>query len=271
MSKIRQLAFFDKLAHRGASVVTHTGDYSAGHIIPLHFHDRDQLVYASRGVMTVQTGNGTWVVPPDRAVWIPASVPHSILMSGQVAMRTLYLRARLAPALPRDCCVVNVSPLLKQLILHACTLESLRAAVAVHRHLIDVLIDQLRIVETVPLQLPNVADPRAQRLAKILMAEPGNQRPLAQVCKATGASVRTAERLFLEETGMTLGKWRQQLRLMEAMRLLGDGAKVTHAALEAGYNTPSAFIVAFRRSLGTTPTSYFRMAAGRSRGKGAKK
>jgi AraC-like DNA-binding protein len=159
--------------------------------------------------------------------------------------------------------------LLNQLILYACTLGSLNARVAVHRHLIDVLIDQLRTVETVPLQLPNLVDQRAQRLAETLMAEPGNRQPLAQVCRAIGASVRTAERLFLEETGMTLGKWRQQLRLMEAMRLLGDGAKVTHAALEAGYSTPSAFIVAFRKSLGTTPTDYFRISASHSRGQAA--
>jgi AraC-like DNA-binding protein len=66
------------------------------------------------------------------------------------------------------------------------------------------------------------------------------------------------ERLFLEEAGMTFGKWRQQLRLMEAMRFLAEGAKVTHAALEAGYSTPSAFVSMFRKSLGTTPRSYFR-------------
>src|SRR5436305_7891646 len=140
MSKKRQHAVFDRLADRSACVVTHTRDCAAGHTIPMHFHDRDQLVYASRGVMTVRTGNGNWVVPTDRAVWIPASVPHSILMSGLATMRTLYLRARFAPTLPRDCCVVNVSPLLNQLILHACTLGSLCARVAVHRHLIDVLI-----------------------------------------------------------------------------------------------------------------------------------
>jgi AraC-like DNA-binding protein len=187
-------------------------------------------------------------------------------MSGMVAMRTLYLKPQLAPTLPRDCCVVNVSPLLNQLILHACTLGSLNARVAVHRHLIEVVIDQLRIVQRVPLQLPSLVDPRAQRLAEILIAEPGSRRPLAQVCGKVGASVRTVERLFVEETGMTLGKWRQQLRLMQAMRLLGEGAKVTHAALEAGYSTPSAFTVAFRESLGTTPTDYFRTSASHAGG-----
>jgi AraC-like DNA-binding protein len=112
----------------------------------------------------------------------------------------------------------------------------------------------------VPLQLPNLSDGRARRVAETLLENPGNRQPLARICKASGASGRTVERLFEEETGMTFGKWRQQLRLMEGMRLLGEGAKVTHAALEAGYSTPSAFIAAFRKALGTTPTRYFQDA-----------
>ena len=259
MSKTRQGAIFDRLADQNSRIVTHTHNYAAGHRIPLHFHDRDQLVYASSGVMTVPTGDGTWVVPTNRAVWIPKGVPHTISMSGTVAMRTLYLKARLAKSMPRECCVVNVPPLLSELIMHACTCGSLSSRVAAHRHLTDVIVDQFRAIQTVPLQLPTLADPRARRLAELLNADPGNRQSLARVCKTVGASGRTVERLFQEETGMTLGKWRQQLRLMQAMRLLGEGAKVTHAALEAGYSTPSAFIAAFRKSLGTTPAAYFKV------------
>jgi AraC-like DNA-binding protein len=258
MSKKRQRGIFDKLAKSDARVVTLTHDYQAGHVIPLHFHDRDQLVYASCGVMTVRTGNGMWVVPTHRAVWIPKAVPHTITMSGTVAMRTLYLRAGLARSLPRDCCVVNVPPLLNELILHTCAAGPLRQRVAWQRHLIDVILDQLQAIRAVPLQLPNLSDRRALRVAETLLADPGNRQPLARICKESGASRRTVERLFQEETGMTFGKWRQQLRLMEGMRLLGEGAKVTHAALDAGYSTPSAFIAAFRKALGTTPALYFK-------------
>src|SRR5690348_18409819 len=113
---MRQTGTFDRSADRKSAITTLARDYPAGRVVPLHFHDRDQLVYASRGVMTVRTIDGTWVVPTRRAVWIPASVPHTIRMSGAVAMRTLYLKPRLARTLPRTCCVVHVSALLKELI-----------------------------------------------------------------------------------------------------------------------------------------------------------
>src|SRR5215469_5995231 len=121
MSRKGQTPIFDRSRDRASHITTLTYDYPAGQIVPLHFHDRDQVVYASRGVMTIRTGAGTWVVPTHRAVWIPAAVPHTITMSGVVAMRTLYLKLKLARVLPRNCCVINVSPLLRELILHACS------------------------------------------------------------------------------------------------------------------------------------------------------
>ncbi len=257
MSRIRQTPFLDPRGRRGAQITTLIYDYPTGYVVPRHYHDRDQLVYASRGVMTVQTHKGAWVVPTQRAVWIPARVPHGIHMSGAVSMRTLYFKTRLVRSLPRSCCVVNVSPLLKELILHACAFPALGRKVAAHSHLIDVIIDQLRAVRAIPLQLPNPFDPRAMRVAEGVLLNPGDQRPLKEICRKAGASKRTIERLFLQETSLTFGKWRQQFRLMHAMQLIAEGVKVTRAAFEAGYSTPSAFIAMFRRVLGTTPSRYF--------------
>jgi AraC-like DNA-binding protein len=257
MLQKRQSAVFDRCRRSDSQILTLIHDYPAGYLIPLHYHDRGQVVYASRGVMTVRTSDGTWVVPTHRAVWIPARVPHSITMSGTVSMRTLYLKPRFARALPRGCCVVNVSPLLKELILHACGFAGLNKKTRWQCHLIDLLMDQLETIRTVPLQLPNPSDPRALRIAEALLSDPGDQRTLAQICKVTGAGKRTVERRFQEETGMTFGKWRQQLRLMQALRLLAEGAKVTYAALEAGYSTPSAFISMFKKEWGTTPARCF--------------
>ena len=258
MSRKRQTAIFDPLPRGSAPILTFSHDYAPGHKIPLHFHDRDQLVFASRGVMTVTANEGAWVVPVHRAVWIPARIAHTIAISGTVAMRTLYLKPRLAESLSRECCVLNVSSLLRELILEACRVGSLGRRVGWQSHLVDVLLDQLRTIKVAPLQLSLPEDPRALRVAEVLLAEPADPRPLEKIARTSGASRRTIERLFVEETGTTFGKWRQQLRLMQAMRLLGGGAKVTHAALEAGYSGPSAFIAAFRKGLGSTPTRYFR-------------
>ena len=261
MLQKRQTAIFDPGPRSKAQITTLTRDYSPGHIVPSHFHDRDQLVFACGGVMTVRTGVGAWIVPTHRAVWIPARIPHTITMSGTVSMRTLYLRPQLARTLPRSCCVVNVLPLLRELILHACALPALDRKIKRQRYLIDLIVDQLETIRMVSLQLPNPSDFRAVRVAKVLLSDPGDQRTLQQICKNAGAGKRTIERLFQKETGMTFGKWRQQLRLMQAMRILAEGAKVTHAALEAGYSTPSAFISMFRKALGTTPTLYFRASS----------
>src|SRR5215469_13415447 len=190
MSQKRQNGIFDRSGDLSSAITTLTHDYRAGHIVPLHFHDRDQLVYASRGVMTVRTRSGTWVVPPHRAVWIPAEIPHTITMSGQVAMRTLYLKPRLAKGLPRDCCVINVSTLLKELILYVCTVCTLKRSVKWQMHLVAVILHQLEAVQTIPLQLPHLSDPRLVRIAKILMRHPRDSRTLAQLCKATGAGKR---------------------------------------------------------------------------------
>lgn len=259
MSKSRQP--FHDCPKLPSPVTALSFDFLHGHVIPEHHHHEDQLVYACRGVMTVRTREGTWVVPAQRAVWIPGRTRHSIVMAGAVSMRTLYLRARLVKHLPRNCCVVNVSPLLQQLILHACQFRALNRRSKTQAHLIDFIVDQLQSVKTVPLQLPMPSDPRAARVAAILQHNPADSAALDETCKRAGASKRTIERIFQEETLLSLGKWRQQLRLLHSLQLLAAGEKITHAAMEAGYSTPSAFIAMFRKALGTTPRRYFEDAA----------
>jgi AraC-like DNA-binding protein len=186
-------------------------------------------------------------------------------MSGAVSMRTIYFRARLVRRLPRTCCVVNVSPVLQELILHACTYPRLNLRSKIQARLVAVIVDQLGTVRAIPLQLPSPVDRRAVRVAEALQRDPSEQRSLEAVCKRAGASKRTIERLFQVETHLSLGKWRQQLRLMRSLQLLAAGEKITHAALEAGYSTPSAFIAMFRKALGTTPGRYFATHAATSR------
>src|SRR5579864_3959770 len=147
MLRKRQTAFLDRERDRRSEITTLAREYLPGVCIPLHFHYRDQIVYASHGVMTVRTETGAWVVPPQRAVWIPAGIAHTISMSGVVAMRTLYLKPRLSKTLLRGCCVINVTTLLRELVLHACRLGNLKKGAKSKEHVLGVILDQLEVVE----------------------------------------------------------------------------------------------------------------------------
>ena len=171
---------------------------------------------------------------------------------------TLCLNPRLQRGLERHCEVMSVSPLMRELILYACEGPALTKKRRIHVHLAGMVLDQLKTAECVPLQLPEPVDPRSLRVAKALLDDPSDQRPLEELRERAGANKRTIERLFQAETQVTFGKWRQQLRLLHALRLLAGGAKITQVALDAGYSTPSAFISTFRRTLGTTPGRYFK-------------
>src|SRR6516165_4868180 len=150
MSGKRQTGFLDRRSRRSALITTLAYDYPHGHKVPWHFHEWDQLVYASRGVMTVRTEEGSWVVPTQRAVWIPARTAHEIRMSGGVSMRTLYLRPRLRRNSARGCEVINVSPLLRELILYGCETPALSKRQRGHGHLVNMIVDQLKTAECVP-------------------------------------------------------------------------------------------------------------------------
>ncbi len=248
----------DKHGATLAQIATLSFEFKHGHVIPEHSHPEDQFVFASNGVMTVHTKQGIWVVPPLRAVWIPAGTPHSVTMSGAVSMRTLYLAPKLVRGLPARCFVMNVSAFLKELVLHACNFPRLNRRVPSEKRIIEIIVDQMAVASSIPLQLPQPSDPRALRIARALLADPGEQKTLERYCRDCGASKRTVQRIFIAETRMTFGKWRQQLRLLHALQRLAAGEKVIGAALEAGYGSTSAFISMFRKQLGTTPTRYFK-------------
>jgi AraC-like DNA-binding protein/quercetin dioxygenase-like cupin family protein len=256
MSQTRHSFLSGEDGRRVAEMAGGSWDFAHGYSIRRHSHLEDQLLFASEGVMTVETSDGVWVVPPLRAVWIPAETAHGVGMSGRVSMRTLYFMPKLCRSLPRRCQVINVSSLLRELILHACELSKLRRRVVAERHVIEMILDQLKLVESVPVQLPHPRDARAKKLADLLRATPREQRPLEDLSMKCGASKRTMQRLFTEESGMSFSRWRQRARLIHAMQSLAAGQSVTNAALEAGYSTTSAFISMFRKQLGTTPTRY---------------
>jgi AraC-like DNA-binding protein len=241
-------------------VVAVASDHPRPHRFPPHRHLRAQLVYAVAGVMTVRTGEGTWVVPPQQAVWVPPGIEHEVRSATSLAMRTLYVHPAATQGLPRSCCVVTVPPLLRELILTATTLPADFPEDGPEARLMAVIPDQLHRLRSEPLHLPIPADRRLRGVTEALSERPADGRALADWARTAGASERTLARLFKQETGMTFGAWRQRLRLLLAIGRLVEGQAVTAVAYDLGYESPSAFVAMFRRELGSPPARYLRAA-----------
>jgi AraC-like DNA-binding protein/mannose-6-phosphate isomerase-like protein (cupin superfamily) len=248
------------LADPGRPVVAKASDHAGPHHFPLHRHLRAQLVYAVAGVMTVRTGEGTWVVPPQQAVWVPSGVEHEVSSATDLAMRTLYIHPAATAGLPGSCCVVTVPPLLRELILHAAKLPAGYPEDGPEARLMAVIPDQLRRLRPEPLHLPIPTDRRLRSITEALSKHPADGRSLGDWARTAGASERTLARLFKQETGMTFGAWRQRLRLLLAIGRLAEGHAVTAVAYDLGYESPSAFVAMFRRELGEPPARYLRAA-----------
>jgi len=227
--------------------------FGPGSHIPRHQHPWGQLAYATRGALRIVTPEAVWLAPPTRAVWLPPGRPHEIFMQGETALRTLYIDPVTAEPLPKSEAVLEVLPLLRELILHILKIGMLGPDDPGHARLTGVLIDLLAAARAQDLALPLPADPRAVSMAERLQADPAGRASLAQLARHAGASLRTLQRLFPPQTGLTLEAWRQKSRLIAAVVALAGGASVTGAAFECGYDSPSAFITAFRRQFGVTP------------------
>jgi AraC-like DNA-binding protein len=238
-------------------------DLPSGFTLDHHSHPWPQLIYASAGVMTVWTEAGSWIAPPHWAVWAPAHVRHGIRFSGQSAMRSLYVRPREATQIPGRCAVIAVSPLLRELILRTVEIGMLDERISWHGAMAHLILEEIRERPTPSLDLPMPKSPLLRAAAERILE--GDPRPLARLAREIGISPRTLERRFAQETGMTLGRWRRQARLLDALRRLASGASVKVVAEEAGYSTPSAFVAAFGAVFGVTPARYFAPIPGAGR------
>jgi AraC-like DNA-binding protein/quercetin dioxygenase-like cupin family protein len=232
-------------------------EFPSGYLIESHQHTRSQLLYASTGVMTVTTNEGIWVVPPLRAVWIPSQTQHQIKASGNLSMRTLYIDPEHCDRTPEHCCVVTVSPLLRELILSAVKMPTYYPMDSPEEHIMTVILDQIQHLDVKPLSLPIPKENRLNKIFLELSKNPGDKRTLEEWGKLVGATRRTLTRLFHSEVGMSFGQWRQQIRVLESLRRLALNEPVISVAIDLGYDSPSAFISMFKKALGKTPGQYF--------------
>jgi AraC-like DNA-binding protein len=235
---------------RNGQVGIITSDIPGGTAFGWHTHTVHQIAWARAGVLTLTTEDGTWVLPPSRALFIPAGVPHQLGSSGAATSRSLYLRKG-SWARPT---VVRVSGLLRHLIDHLADGELGEPA---RRRAEAVLVDLLEPLDVSTISVPEPHDDRARRVADRLRRDPASHKGLDEWGREVGASGRTLARIFQAETGMSFGRWRAQLRLSAALPLLAGGMPVTVTAHRVGYGSASAFVAAFRRAVGVPPGRYF--------------
>jgi AraC-like DNA-binding protein len=234
-------------------LVGYAHDYPSDHHTGWHQHPRAQLLHATAGVLRVATRSALFIVPPGTGLWVPANTDHATRAPGGLAMRALFLREDAARTGPGSVTVVAISPLLRELILAACEQPVMWDEDGPVRHVVALALHEISRAATRPISVPACRDPRLQRVADALLADPADTRGLEAFAEMAGASARTLARLFRRDTGMSFQAWRRQLRLTEGLAALAQGETPARAAASVGYSSGPAFGAAFRSTFGTTP------------------
>jgi AraC-like DNA-binding protein len=229
--------------------------YPAGFVDPSHSHERSQLAFAVEGTMAVTTDHSAFVLPVRRAIWIPAGVVHEVYCRGAVQLNVLYIDPALSD--PTGACrVFDVSPLVQALIGEVLTFDHAYNVDGREGRIVQLLLEEILRMPEVPLSAPMPRDRRLRRVCDLIIAEPAHHGDLDELARIAGMGRRTLTRSFRAETGMALAMWRQQVRLMAALSMLGEGKPVTTIAYDVGYESPSSFTAMFHRVLGVPPSHY---------------
>ncbi|ARE85534.1 helix-turn-helix transcriptional regulator [Seohaeicola sp. SP36] len=239
-------------------------DYRPGALLDFHTHRRAQFLYGMTGLMEVETGDGTWMVPPYSGVWLPAGKCHRVRMNG-VSTRSLYIEPEAAPRTFRTCEVLIVTPLLHHLLMASADLPAVYDENGRDGALAELLLHELQRASSLPLFAPMPRDTRLANLCRDFLGKPDIHSLPADWAKRLNCSERTFTRLFRQQTGLSFGVWRKHACLMAALPLLLSGRSVTWTALELGYESPGAFSNMFAKMLGRSPTAFVQAAARQSK------
>lgn len=229
-------------------------DLNASDLLAAHSHAWGQVTYALDGVVRVTVGKNTWIVPPQRAIWIPPQALHEVVTLEKARLRALYVHADSSPFHGRECEVLEVSALLRELVVSLAMADSGEARESMISSLI---LDELARSTTTPIRVALPDDKRLKVLCEMLIAEPASPLTLDEWAVQVGASARTLARLFESELGMSFGQWRQQVRLAHAAPLIARGLPLSHVAAELGYASQSAFSSMFKKTFGQSPSAFF--------------
>lgn len=224
--------------------------------LDLHRHVKGQVLLVQRGALSCEVEGGLWIVPPRSAVWIPGGAFHSIKATGTLEGFAAFVDASVSRGLPDVCCAVSVTPLLRELLIRSAHLPALYEEGGVNSRLVAVLLDELASAQVEDLHLPMPTDTRVRRMVDMMMASPADRATLDAWAKRAGFSGRTLARLISRETGMSFGRWRQQLGVMLAVKWLAGGASIQQVAGDLGYESVPSFVTMFRKALGTSPGRY---------------
>ncbi|HAT29320.1 MAG TPA: AraC family transcriptional regulator [Janthinobacterium sp.] len=231
-------------------------DLQADEFVSAHQHSWGQVTYALEGMLRITAMDSCWIVPPLRAIWIAPHVVHEVAVLEKTRLRPLCILAERAPFAGRDCQVLQVSSLLRELIAGLAHLEpgqvSTRATL-----LSSLILDELGRSATRPIRVPLPRDKRLKSLCAALIDAPGANLTLGDWARRVGASERTLARLFERELGLTFGHWRQQARLAHAAPMIARGMPLAQVAGELGYASPSAFSAMFKKTFGSSPSAFF--------------
>jgi AraC-like DNA-binding protein/mannose-6-phosphate isomerase-like protein (cupin superfamily) len=241
--------------HLDRAVLAIANDYPPRHQLSMHKHRRAQLLYSATGVMQVDTNDGSWTVPPQRAVLIPPDAEHQVKMEG-VSTRSLYIEPAAVPWFPARCQVVDVSALLRELLLAAVDIPADYRPRGRDAALVGLILCEIQAVSPLPFELPMPSgEPLLQRCQAFASAPRILERP-QQWATSLGLSSRTFNRVFVAQTGLTFRQWRQRACILHAVRLLSTGKTVTQTATTLGYSTPAAFSAMFSKHVGKAPNSF---------------
>lgn len=226
--------------------------------IDWHTHRRHELLWGFSGLRTAETAGVSWTLPPNAGLWIPAGTPHAGFAGASASHHFTFVNAEAVTSpwpLPT---LVSMPPALREILLH---LQDTPAGRPERPHLETAAMAMLRPLVGSEIPLPTPTEPRARAVAVAITANPSDPRTAAQWSHTLGISGRTLDRVFSAETGMTFAQWRAQARIRAAVALLTDGHTSTATAQRVGYQTPSAFVRAFRQATGATPQGYVRALA----------
>lgn len=226
--------------------------------VPDHRHRKGQLVFALGGGVTCRVPSGLWMVPPHCAVWIPGRMEHSNIATANARIFFVYIEPEAAD-LPDRCCTLSISPLLRELIIELA--DRVEDDDARSELLTRVLLAELPRMPVQQLHLPISSEPRLRRIAAALAQDPADRSTLAEWANRVALSESSLARLVVKETGLTFGRWRQQMHLIVALSELASGASVQQVSADLGYESVTAFITMFKKALGKPPAKYLSSVA----------